>query len=123
MLSTHPLVKVGEMRRVWRVVVDGEESSHGPVMVYGMRLGREVGQIVRTRAPNDFEVSHLGSVLNPVVLHKNGLALLDFRGAQNDVAGRCIVVGHLGWLLWVPEIEESLAVDLRALTVQIHGGV
>jgi hypothetical protein len=26
-------------------------------------------------------------------------------------------------LLWVPEIEESLAVDLRALTVQIHGGV
>ena len=124
MLSTHPLVKVGEVRRVWRVVVDGEESSHGPVMVYGMCLGREVCQIVRTRAPNDLEVSHLGSVLDPVVLHQDGLALLDFVGnTQNDVTCGFVIVGHRGWLLRVSEVKESLTVDLCTLTIQIHGGV
>ena len=98
-ISTHPL---GSFGSEWRSLREcDEEWTKGFEVMYWMGLGRVVGKVVRAGFPYHMEVALLDSILDPMILHINGLASFDFGRAVGEVASRLVVINDYGGTLRV----------------------
>ena len=57
-----------------------------------MGLRWEIGEVFRSRGPFEFEVTHVDTVLDPVISHVDSLAALDFGSAIGDAASWSVII-------------------------------
>ena len=76
-------------------------------MVDRVRFRREVGKIMFTRSPFQFEVFLGNSVLDPMVSHRNGFGTANFgRFIGNRAGGGVIICDFSGLGLRMAEVRQ-----------------
>ena len=92
-------------------------------MMNGMSLRGEIGKVCWSWGPLDFEIALLNSVLNPMILHGDGLGSFHFGCPVGQIAGSTIIISDKGGVLGVTKINESLSVYGSVLGVQVEGRI
>ena len=74
-------------------------------MMDRVSFGWVVGKVLWAGFPYHMEVALFDSVLDPMILHINGLASLNLGRAFGEIASRLIVIDDDGWPLGVTKIN------------------
>ena len=67
-----------------------------------------ISQVLGARAPEDMEMPHLDSVLDPIESHVNGSRSLLLSNVVGDVVGCQTIRGHHGGRFWGWPISSKI---------------